>query len=180
MRKLAREAVIFMLIAFALGAVGGIVQQIREHRHNARWVAGQAVFAVDVPPVPRGYVVSDTVVVPLTNGTKLYVLDCVKLHPELETSPQPPAGTKCKDGMFFTDWFKQFGGNRSDSTSVSLGDVNQLAIEKLYWQAYKDYENRYPLGWETAILSLVFGAISAAAGLALWAFYRLVRFAVKG
>jgi hypothetical protein len=186
MRKLAREAVIFTLLAFVLGAVWGVIQQLREHRYHARLVAEQAVFAVDTSASPPGFVPANTVLVPLTDGTQLHVLDCVQLHPKMELpalSPQLPAGTMCKDSVYFNDWFKQFGGQQGQQghiTEVPLGSVNQLAIEKHYWQVYKDYEARGSLGWEIAGVALLLGAIGASAGLALWVFYRLVRFAVKG
>ena len=65
--------------------------------------------------------------------------------------------------------------------SVPTGNTDQLAIEKDYWSAYKGarHQGEHQFSAE-AFFSLLLGLWGFPAGLALWIFYRLVRFAVKG
>jgi hypothetical protein len=62
---------------------------------------------------------------------------------------------------------------------VPLGEQNQVAIEKDYWGAYKksEHENLFENG---IVASLYFGLWGFPGGFAIWGFYRLVRFAIKG
>jgi len=60
--------------------------------------------------------------------------------------------------------------------AVEIGNADQVAIEKDYWTAY---HNSRSVGAEV-LEALFFGLLGFPAGLALWIFYRLVYFAVKG
>jgi len=51
-------------------------------------------------------------------------------------------------------------------------------VEKEYWAAYKKSEHETLL--RSAVVSLESGLWGFAGGIGIWAFYRLVRFAVKG
>jgi hypothetical protein len=61
---------------------------------------------------------------------------------------------------------------------VRIGDTDQVAIEKDYWTAYKNSRHHDFAG--EMLGSLLLGLLGFPAGLALWIFYRLVVFAVKG
>jgi hypothetical protein len=80
-RKLAREAVIFMLLGPVVFAL--VVFLLRESHGSAdaKVDAARAVYAQEGPPPPSGYKVENAVAVPLTDGRFLYVTDCAQAHP---------------------------------------------------------------------------------------------------
>lgn len=181
LRKLAREATIFALLGMVVATVGIFVKLDMDERAEAKLAARRAVHALLTNPhfelqisvsyssktVPIAHAPQDqserTVSVPLTNGTVLFIHSCgVHL-----VSP--------KDCRNFSETNKeQF---RRANLNVPLGDEDQIAIERDYWAAYK--AKRESVG--TVLLgSLLFGLWGFPAGLALWIFHRLVRFAVKG
>jgi hypothetical protein len=196
-RKLAREAVIFMLLGPVVVFVVVFGYGQRQSIGGVKARAAQAVYATDVPP-PRGYTVDNSVVVPLTNGAQLYVADCNRLHPNVVKSEPLPSGqakpifdmSKAQpipleqqtlpgssngvDCVYFSD-FRKFGGNL---VSVPLGEENQVAIEKEYWTAYADA--KHEMRGENALLAGYLSLYGFPGGLAPWGLYRLVRFAVKG
>jgi hypothetical protein len=90
-RKLAKEAVIFMLLGPVVVFVVVFGYGQRQSIGGVKARAAQAVYATDVPP-PRGYTVDNSVVVPLTNGVQLYVADCNRLHPHVVKSEPLPSG----------------------------------------------------------------------------------------
>ncbi len=61
---------------------------------------------------------------------------------------------------------------------LPLGNPDQVAIEKDYWTAYKN--SRHQQFGSEILGSLFIGLWGFPAGIALWIFYRLVRFALKG
>ena len=195
LRKIAREAVIFMLAGFVLAAILAFVLLYRSELDRKRYRAAEAVFALEVTNSP------DTrrkngVLVPLTNGRKLSVTDCSQTHqidfdkyaspqiplpPGAKISPVPAAAisagsTNGSDCVYFSSEYDltDLGGRLE---SVPLGDANQIAIEKMYWDAYSSTRTDYVV---LIFSSLVFSLIGLAGGLLIWAFYRLVRFAVTG
>jgi hypothetical protein len=145
----------------------------------------------------------NAVLVPLTNGVQLYVTDCARMHlwvvssvpanskpPDLPASltPMPPVtsgsrrferilpgSTNGSDCVFFTSQFQDLGGH---PLAVPLGDVNQIAIEEKYWTAYSKAKSQHRIGnmMAAGVLSLW----GFPAGIIVWLFYRLIRFAVKG
>ncbi len=175
MRKLAREAVIFMLLGPVVAGLGAFVYLERQIPVDARAQAARGVYAIDAalekPRPPAGFVPDNSVLVPLTNGVQLYVTDCNKAHPidlsaglvpkiappsgvtlDLSRSiplaapiPIPPGATNGSDCVYFAnDPFRKYGGYL---TAVPLGDVNQIAIEAEYWQAYA--KAKASTGWRT-------------------------------
>jgi len=99
MRKIAREAVIFMLLGPIL--VTPVVFFILEKDDvwTIRTRAALAVNAVDLSHKPRGYRAAYSVEVPLTDGVKLDVIDCNQVHPSnsTETDKIEMAGVVASD-----------------------------------------------------------------------------------
>jgi hypothetical protein len=93
--------------------------------------------------------------------------------------PIPPGLTNGSDCTYFSDQFNDlvhhFGGHL---VSVPLGDKNQVAIEEEYWQAYAKAKSQHRNENMTAAAMLSLWGFPA--GIIVWIFYRLVRFAVKG
>jgi hypothetical protein len=211
-RKLAREAVIFMLLGLVVtaAAVFGFLQ----HRsvEDVKAEAARGVYAIDSvlekPRPPDGFMPVNSVLVPLTNGVQLYVTDCAQAHPWVVSSvpldskstdlpaglkPLPPVDSGSKrferilpgatngsDCFYFPldekdEKFRQLGGRM---VSVSLGDENQVAIEKDYWLAYAKAKSQHRV--ENMMAAAVLSLWGFPAGIIVWLFYRLVRFAVKG
>ncbi len=187
MRKSAREAVIFMLLSLVLGVLIAFVLLEKSSVEEVKKDAAKAVYAYEAPPLPYGFEPSSPVVqVPLNNGVLLFVTDCNRAHPWVVASDHPadmpakavpvPAGsTNGSDCVYFQDEFHDLGGNL---ISVPLGDKNQVAIEKEYWTAYAKSRRQHLL--DSIPGSLILGLWGFPTGLAIWLFYRLVRFAVNG
>lgn len=197
LRKLAREATIFALLGMVVAGIGMFVVIDNADRTNAREKAAEAVHA-DVKwfPQPKP---TPTVEVPLTNGTVLHVRQCLVPPPaslggdclnfsgpfaqyelQIQAVPAPPTGelqspnpaTQDPAGLAKAPFRSRLIG------SVPLGSADQVGIEKEYWTAYKNSRHQRPV--EEMLGPLLFGLCGFAAGLVLWIFYRLVRFAVKG
>lgn len=169
LRKLAREATIFSLLAMVLAGIGVFVYIDNEDRYWANATALATVHADDWN-VYAQHSQPPTVEVPLTNGTVLHVRMCGKG----DVFDQLAAGIHPEDCKELSYPFEQLGGRL---TSIPLGHPQQIAIEKDYWTAYKSMRH-HMLGTEVSI-SLFYGLCGLLAGLVLWIFYRLVRFAVK-
>lgn len=180
MRKLAREAVIFMLLGPIVAAPA--VFAFFQHRSvgDVKTEAARSVHAIDAVQEPAGFRPINSVLVPLTNGVKLYVTDCNQAH-QLVWFDQnaPPPGAHGGDCVYFSDPYQkelqQSGGRLA---SISLGDENQVAIEKDYWLAYSKAKSQHRI--ENAMAAVVLSLWGFPAGIIVWLFYRLVRFAVKG
>ncbi len=81
-RKLARELVIFMLLGPIVAAPASFA--FFEHRsvEVVKAEAAQAVYAINAASLSHyGLAVNDHILVPLTNGEKLFVMDCSQAHP---------------------------------------------------------------------------------------------------
>jgi hypothetical protein len=179
-RKLAREAVIFMLFGLVVGVLVAFVLFERSSTGDVRKVAAGAVYAYEAPQLPAGYNPDPPAVqVPLTNGTLLLVTDCNRAHPWIIVDPKnptTPAGTtNGSDCVYFKS---EASDLRWSLVSVPLGDENQIAIEKEYWAAYAKARHQHLL--ENGMGALVVGLWGFPAGFGIWLFYRLVLFAVKG
>jgi hypothetical protein len=203
MRKLAREAVIFTLFGLLIGIIGVFVAMDIDDRAAAKEKAAQAVHGstvtqmqvtVDFNKAPAQSV-TDTVLVPLRNGTVLLVRRCAGPIPvppgatvgepepasldELRAAVEAPSPPNCRNFSFSgSDPHAYYLGD-SLSLAVPLGDADQVAIEKDYWAAYKNSRHQHLAGEMLGSLFLG-GLYGSPAGLGLWIFYRLVRFAIKG
>jgi hypothetical protein len=194
MRRLAREATIFALLGFLTATVSFFVIAERASRFNAGVVAAKAVHAVPAEELPSsslppGLVAIDgTVAVPLTDGTLLHVRWCTTEPIDLTAGfvPVPPPGYKfdatqnteqdCRYLSFTrTPDYKKYG---LAPVSIRLGDPDQVTIEKDYWAAYKNSKRQSLV--ENGMASLILGLWGFPGGIGIWAFYRLVRFAIKG
>jgi hypothetical protein len=181
-RKLVREAVIFMLFGLVVGVLVAFVLFERSSAGDVRKAAARAVYAHEAPPLPAYRPDPPWAVqVPLTNGILLFVTDCNKLHPSTivdpksPTMPGPAGTTNGSDCVYFKT---ESSDLRWHLVSVPLGDENQIAIEKEYWAAYAKARRQHLL--KSGMWSLIVGLWGFPAGLGIWVFYRLVRFAVKG
>ena len=175
-RKLAREATIFALLGMLVAVTAVFVFADLRDGANAKNEAAKAVhadidwFTVNSPkPAP-------TVSVPLSNGTVLQVRRCGagNIFDRIAAAINPgdcrAFSEDREDGQA-----KEVGG---ELISIPLGDKNQVAIEKDYWTAYKNSRHQRVAG--EVLQSLLFGSLGFPAGIALWIFYRLVRFAIQG
>jgi len=175
-RKLAREATIFALLGMLVAITAVFVFADLRDRANAKNEAAKAVhadidwFAVHISkPAP-------TVRVPLSNGTVLQVRRCGAgdIFDRIAAAMNPgdcrAFSEDREDGQA-----REVGG---ELISVPLGDANQVAIEKDYWTAYKNARHQRIAG--EVVRSLLFGSLGFPAAIALWIFYRLVRFAIQG
>jgi hypothetical protein len=179
MRKLAREATIFALLGFLVAMVGCFVILEKDSKATAKLEAARAVHAAipeqlnpsQISRLPPGAVVVpiNSVAVPLTNGTVLHVRQCESSPPRRFVPLDSP------DCRYFYDPFGNVGGRL---VALPLGDKQQIALEKEYWIAYSESKRQSLVG--SGLKSLVLGLWGFAAGIALWLFYRLVRFAIKG
>ena len=189
-RAIAREAVIFALVGLLLAEVGGGIFAVRQAKEEARSVA---FYSLHATPPTEGNQIDNSVRVPLTDGTVLYVTDCDQLHAEADLLDQAARERALKPGQIdFSEalvWIPGFLSNdcvgfyvpgvaKASLREVHVGDTNQIAIEKQYWRFYLDARHRI-LGTELPALLFV-DLLGFPAGLVVWLFYRLVRFAVKG
>ena len=207
-RKTAREAVIFMLLGPVVAVLVFFVFLQKRSIASIKAEATQSVFAIDAAQEPVGFTPVNSVLVSLTNGMQLYVTDCAQAHPwvvssvPLDSKPTdlpaglkplppvdsgsmrferiPPGATNGSDCVYFSlddrdEKFRQLGGRM---VSVRLGDENQIAIEKDYWLAYAKAKSQHRT--ENAIAAAFLSLWGFPAGIIVWLFYRLVRFAVKG
>ncbi len=186
-RKTARQAVIFMLLGLVVGVLVAFLLLERRSTGDVKKDAAKAVYAYEASPLPPGFKPDEPAVqVPLTNGVLLFVTDCNRAHPWVissqpaagtptKTVPVPPGSTNGSDCVYFNNQYKDPNWSL---VSVPLGDENQVAIEKEYWQAYAKSKRQHLL--ENGMWSLLMGLWGFPAGLVIWLFYRLVRFAVKG
>jgi hypothetical protein len=198
LRAIAREAVIFALIGLLLAEMGGAIFVLRRARQEGRSEAMITLHAVPAPP--KGYHVDNSVEVPLKNGTVLFVAACTQVHAKDDLFDQ--VARQMKEGinklkhqqtLDFSKGFKYPPGTISDDcvvfrddvtnkewtlTAVPLGEENQVAIEKQYWRSYLDARNRALENQLPPVF--IVGLFGFPAGLVVWLFYRLVRFAVKG
>ena len=191
-RKTAREAVIFMLLGPVVAVLVSFVFLEKRTIASIKAEAAQSVFAIDAVQEPAGFTPVNSVLVPLTNGVKLYVTDCNQAHQldwfeqnapnksgnvtKAQTTVRVPAGAHGGDCVYFAnDPFRQYGGFL---TSVPLGEENQVAIEKDYWLAFAKAKSQHRT--ENMVAAAVLSLWGFPGGLILWVFYRLVRFAVKG
>jgi hypothetical protein len=204
-RKTAREAVIFMLLGPVVAAPALFTFLQRRSVPEIKADAARAVYAFNVDSLPRGSTLENSVLVPLTNGVQLYVTDCAQAHPwvisstpakpadppagltslpTVDSGPKnfeqiPPGATNGTDCVYFKNKFSEleqkYGGRL---VSVPLGEENQIAIEREYWQAYATAKSRHRV--ENAIESAFLSLWGFPAAIIVWLFYRLVRFAVKG
>ena len=181
MRKLAREAVIFALLGWLGATIAIFVKLDIDDRAAAKDKAVQAVHAgIDWNVYTTNSQPMHTVQVPLRNGTVLQVRQCpidltAGLVPKVKFDPnapyQPEDCRNFSDDKFFAD----LGGVL---VSIPLGNAEQVAIERDYWTAYHNSRHQELAG--EMLGSLFLGLWGFPAGLGLWIFYRLVRFAVKG
>jgi hypothetical protein len=137
----------------------------------------------------------DTVEVPLMNGTVLHARRCaprfVPISPPTSQAQKPvgqlrPFTTNplplrslgyTSDCRYFSNSYYELERKLGGRLSVPLGSADQVAIEKDYWAAYSKARRRN-LG--IGMGSLALSVWGFPAGLGIWAFYRLVRFAIKG
>jgi hypothetical protein len=193
-RRIAREGVIFMLLGPIVAApiIYGFL--VNGSRAEIKAEASRAVYSL--PTLPQGFTpaeASNYVIVPLTNKDQLWVTDCAQAHPvtitpdvtppavtlDLSKSqpvyPLPAGYSNGTDCIYFSDPYGKYGGHL---ISVPLGNPNQVEIEKQYWTAYKKAASeRRP---ENLLTTGFFSLWGFPAGVSVWLFYRLVRFAVKG
>ena len=207
LQRLTREATIFALLGLIIGIMGVFVAMDRDDKVAAKEKAAQAVHAstpewqitlnFSKAPVQSA---TNTVLVPLRNGMVLLARRCPG------QIPIPPSGTlgepvESRKQDIFDELTKNdglakddkncrnfsFSGSNSQayylgdslSLTVPLGDADQVAIERDYWIAYRSSRHQHFAG--EMLRSLFPGSLYGfPAGLALWIFYRLVRFAVKG
>jgi len=175
-RKLAREATIFALLGMLVAITALFIFAELRDRTNAKNEAAKAVhadmdwFAVhSSKPAP-------TVSVPLSNGTVLHVRRCGagdifdRIVAAINPGDCRTFSEDREDGQA-----REVGG---ELISVPLGDANQVAIEKDYWTAYRNSRHQRMAG--EVLRALLFGSLGFPAGIALWIFYRLVRFAIQG
>jgi hypothetical protein len=207
MRKLLREAVIFMLLGPVVVGIAALIYLNRQSAVDIKAEAAKAVYAFEAPPLPPGATVDNAVAVPLTNGVQIYVTDCNTLHPWVIESESPAPETLPKnfdfqaekkakaaavssavsvagstngsDCVYFFDQYQELAHKYGGRlTAVALGDVNQIAIEKQYWRAYVDAKRTHRV--ENMIAATFISLWGFVGGVVVWIFYRLVRFAVKG
>jgi hypothetical protein len=185
-RKLAREAVIFMLLGPVVAVLVFFVLLNRQSIAGTKAEAAQSLFAIDAAQEPAGFRPVNSVLIPLTNGTKLYVTDCSQAHPIdwfEQNAPNKSAVARVRPGahggdcVYFNDPSRdaKYGLQMAEA---ALGNENQVAIEKEYWQAYAKAKSQHRI--ENATAAAVLSLWGFPGGLILWVFYRLVRFAVKG
>jgi hypothetical protein len=169
MRKLFRQAMVFGLSGFLVTFVGFFAILGANITTNARANATAAVHAEIDPPgthLPLGARArpTDTVDVPLTNGTILHVRECQQYwRGRLDET------TDCR---FFSDRYRELA-------FVPLGHAQQIAVEKDYRSAYRKSirENLLQNEFCSTTLALRWGFLG---GLGVWILYRLIRcFAVR-
>lgn len=176
-RRTAREAVIFMLLGLVVGVLAAFALLQRGSAGNVKKDAAKAVYAYEATPLPPGYAPNGPANrVPLTNGVLLYVTDCDQAHPENAGVPVQRGSTNGVDCFYFGEG--RWAEYMESPGDESLGSPVQVAIEKEYWVAYARSKHQHLL--ENGKWSLILGLWGFPAGLGIWLFYRLVRFAVNG
>jgi hypothetical protein len=150
MRKLAREAVIFMLVGLLL-ATFGTYGYLRHER--VKYIQAQRNV------LQRECVTIHSV--PLPGFTLMWDRD-----------GKPTSLAECD--FVFGD-----GKEAEPSNDIIANDKSYESFKATMSEAHRIKDLR-PDIQENAVVSLVGGGFGFAGGLVLWAFYRLVRFAVKG
>jgi len=187
MRKLAGEAVIFILLGPVVAIVPAFFYFQRQSLADIKYVAARAIYATEAtseePSPANGSVPQYAVLVPLTNGVRLYVTDCGQLRPRASTNETPsgkasseqfvPGSTNGKDCVYFDDEIYRLGGHL---TSVTLGDKNQIAVEKEYRAAFAKAKRHQ--AYASAAMAGFLSLSGIPAGFIIWVLYRLIRFAV--
>lgn len=190
MRKLVREAVIFILLGPVAAIVPAFVHFQRQSLADIKYAAARALYAAETDKPRSDEIHIYSVAVPLTTGDTLFVTDCGQLYPtratngaasniptrSVPTTEQHAAGsTNGKDCVYFDDESYRAGGHLS---SVALGDKNQIAIEKAYWAEFAKAKRHQALA--SAVMACFLSFWGLPAGFAVWILYRLFRFAIKG
>jgi hypothetical protein len=198
-RKLVGEATTFALLGFLCLTSGLFAKLEIDAKAAAKLGAARAVHAVQaidpsyVPGAQPGTLIlpSDTVDVPLTNGTVLHVRQCSDNGPlenPFRFEPDKNYVTISNRDVLkelnevancrtFAHPFRELADERF--FSVPMDHPEQVAIEKDYWAAYRETQRAYVTGY-AAGLTLLIGLWGFHGGIGIWAFYRLVRFAIKG
>jgi len=177
-RKLAREAVIFCLLGSVLTIIGSFAVKEWGNSNAADVAATRAVHAVQNLPSgynlvdPISHDVKNTVKVPLTNGTMLFVMQC-------SDADRPVHVLGVFDRVYEQEHNCRNLGVNFHLTGLHLGDPEQVAIEKDYWAAYKTAMREKVPGnlMVSGLIALLYGF---PAGFCVWCLYRLVRFAIFG
>jgi hypothetical protein len=208
-RKLAREAVIFMLLGPVVAAPAIFTYLQRRSLTEIKAEAARAVYAFDVKSLPPGFRLDNSVLVPLTNGVQLNVTDCAQAHPWVISSTPvksaakpadlpagltplqsvesgsknfeqiPPGATNGTDCVYFKD-------ELSELTQKYGGHLDAVPLGDVNQvQIEKDYWAAYAKAnsqarGSNAIETAFFSLWGFPTGIIVWLFYRLVRFAVKG
>jgi hypothetical protein len=147
-RKLAREAVIFMLLGLLLSSTGAFI-----YMHHAQAKSNQAqrdALKKDCDSIPSWGVGEQRPERRYTSQAECSLVFGTTLYPPRPYDP----GVKLSAESI-----------QNDAEALAEGErIKNLGV---------DYEGN-------ALAGLVFGAYGFVAGLGIWLFYRLVRFAVKG
>jgi hypothetical protein len=157
MRKLAREAVIFMLAGMLLGSISGYVYVCYDQSKTIKTQRSALWNNCEVLRTRGFHVISD-------------------FHGNY-TGPH-----ECNDvfgNWTETDWKRQELGDASEPAGFipyepTFEEINKASAEG---QRIKNAKVKY---LENLGVLLIFGPGGFAIGLGVWLFYRLVRFAVKG
>jgi hypothetical protein len=179
-RKLAREAVIFALLGMLAAIIGAVTILDSSARSAARFYAASRVhgfFPVQldmsksqpIPPPPAGFNVS-VMSVPI-GSRMLNVRVCLDSDKTRDAFTE--AAEEMNDCRYVYDPFKELGGVLTD-----LGPKHKAEIASEYWAAYR--QSIHDARIVNVLPCLLVGLYGFPAGLGLWLFYRLVRFAIKG
>ena len=192
MRKLAREAVIFILLGPVAAIVPAFIYFQRQSLGDIKYVAARKIYAAELDKPRPDFIPIYSVAVPLTTGETLFVTDCGQLYPSAATngavSDKPsntmprteqfvPGSTNGKDCVYFDDEVYRRGGHLS---SVTLGNKNQIAVEKAYWAAFAKAKAKHHQAYASAVMAGFLSLWGIPAGFAVWICYRLIRFAAEG
>lgn len=145
MRKLGREAVIFMLLTPVVFSIGGFGYLYHDYRDAHRPDPFAAYGGAEIKGLPSGTVINP---IPCTDGEK-YVDD------------QGNLVWSCQNGV---------------RTSI---DYDALAKKYGAIDLPPSSQTDHPMS-DVWVGSLMLGLYGFPAGLGVWMFYRVVRFAVKG
>jgi hypothetical protein len=191
-RKIAREAVIFLLIGMVVGSTLAVSVHFKRSRQSAKLDAAKSIHAqlLSYANLPQSKIPPHTVAVPFSDGAVAYVVDCAQMiaaakgdvfdktakESELGIPSQaPPSGTILRRCVYFSNaFFDKFGGVIS---AVSMGSQEQRAIEATYRNKYEEEKWWGENYFATATGGALIGALTS---LFLWMLYRLVYFAIKG
>jgi len=180
LRKLAREATIFGLLGMLVAIIGAFLVLDSSARSEARSYAAGTVHgffpvALDmsksqpIPPPTPGFTPLVRVISVRIGSRVLNVRVCSDSDKSRDAITE--AAEEANNCRYVYDPFKEFGGVMTD-----IGPKDKAEIAKDYWAAYREHQNVF----DNAMASALFGLYGFPAGLAIWIFYRLVRFAVKG